>query len=155
DTASWLDPNESYALASQVRTGQRLALECGQVELTYRSGAKLLLTGPSEFLVLESGGKLVRGELVARVPEGGRGFSVTTPHGKIVDLGTEFSVVVDDFGVSQVSVFEGKVDTFPIVKSSESASKIQLTKGGALQWTSDAIIPASVRGRRYHHPGSD
>src|SRR5262249_5361822 len=43
----------------------------------------------------------------------------------------------------------------PIVKSSESASKIQLTKGGALQWTSDAIIPASVRGRRYHHPGSD
>jgi hypothetical protein len=155
DTASWLNANESYALASQVQSGQRLTLECGQVELTYSSGAKLLLTGPSEFLVLESGGNLLRGELVARVPEAGRGFAVTTPHGKVVDLGTEFGVVVDDFGVSQVSVFEGKVDTFPNVSTSASGNKIQLTKGSALQWTSDSIIPTSVRGRRYHHPSND
>ena len=31
----------------------------------------MLLTGPSEFLVEPTGGNLVRGELVARVPEAG------------------------------------------------------------------------------------
>ena len=40
-----------------------------------------------------------RGELVARVPEAGHGFTIETPHGKVVDLGTEFGVVVDDFGL--------------------------------------------------------
>lgn len=151
--AIWQNPNSSFALASRVRAGQNLILERGQVELTYASGAKLLLTGPSEFLVRPTGGTLVRGELVARVPQAGHGFTIETPHGKVVDLGTEFGVVVDDFGVSQVSVFEGKVETMPTGLAGKAQDKIELTTGRAIQWTEDSITPISVQGRGYLRSG--
>jgi hypothetical protein len=147
--ADWQNPNGSFAVASRVRAGQILSLVRGQVELTYGTGAKLLLTGPSEFLVRPTGGKLRRGELVARVPEAGHGFTIETPHGKVIDLGTEFGVVVDDFGVSQVSVFEGKVETLPTGTTGKAKDKIELTSGRAIQWTKNSIIPISVQGRRY------
>lgn len=155
ESAEWQNPNSSYIVASGVRSGQSLALERGQVELTYASGAKLLLTGPSEFLVLLTGGKLRRGELVARVPEAGHGFTIETPHGKVVDLGTEFGVVVDDFGVSQVSVFEGKVETLPTGTLGRTQDKFELTSGRAIQWTASSIIPISVQGRRYERADRD
>lgn len=155
NSAIWQNPNSSFALASSVRSGQNLTLEHGQVELTYASGAKLLLTGPSEFLVQPTGGKLRRGELVARVPEAGHGFTIETPHGKVVDLGTEFGVVVDDFGVSQVSVFEGKVETLPTGTGGASQDKIELTSGRAIQWTENAVIPIDVQGQRYQHAVDD
>lgn len=145
----WRNPNSSYVVTSQVRAGQSLALEYGQVELTYLSGAKLLLTGPSEFLVRPTGGKLSRGELVAQVPKAGHGFTIETPHGTVVDLGTEFGVVVDDFGVSQVSVFEGKVETMPALSTGKSHDKIQLTSGRALQWSGNSIKPIQVQGQPY------
>lgn len=151
NAAVWQNPNGSFTLSSRVRAGENLALERGQVELTYSSGAKLLLTGPSEFLVRRAGGKLRRGELVARVPQAGHGFTIETPHGKVVDLGTEFGVVVDDFGVSQVSVFEGKVETLPI-GAGKAQDKIELTSGRAIQWTADSITPIDVQGRRYGRP---
>ncbi len=147
--AIWQNPNGSYAFASRIRSGHCLTIERGQIELTYLSGAKLLLTGPSEFLVHPTGGKLRRGELVARVPQAGHGFTVETPHGKVIDLGTEFGVVVDDFGISQVSVFEGKVETVPARTDGTGQDKIELTSGRAIQWSEDAIIPIDVRGRRY------
>jgi len=150
--AVWQNPNASFALASRVRAGQNLILERGQVELTYASGAKLLLTGPSEFLVRSTGGTLVRGELVARVPQAGHGFTIETPHGKVVDLGTEFGVVVDDFGVSQVSVFEGKVETLPTGPAGQPQDKIELTSGRAIQWTKNSVTPISVQGRGYSRP---
>jgi FecR protein len=151
----WRNPNNSYALASGVRSGQSLTLERGQIELTYSSGAKLLLTGPFEFVVRATGGSLRRGELVARVPEAGHGFTIETPHGKVIDLGTEFRVVVDDFGVSQVSVFEGKVETLPTGSAGTSGDKIELTSGRAIQWTDKSIVPIDLQGRRYQHPRDD
>jgi hypothetical protein len=153
--ADWQNPNGSFAVASRVRAGQTLTLIRGQVELTYGTGAKLLLTGPSEFLVRTTGGELRRGELVARVPEAGHGFTIETPHGKVIDLGTEFGVVVDDFGVSQVSVFEGKVETLPTGTTGKAEDKIELTSGRAIQWTKNSIIPISVQGRRYTRSDDD
>jgi hypothetical protein len=152
DATIWRNPNRSYALASSVRSGQSLTLERGQIELTYSSGTKLLLTGPSDFVAQPKGGKLRRGELVARVPEAGHGFTIETPHGKVVDLGTEFGVVVDDFGVSQVSVFEGKVETMPSAASGAAGKKIELTSGRAILWTDKSIIPIDVHGHRYQTP---
>jgi hypothetical protein len=155
-SAVWRNPNSSYAVASHVATGQLLTLERGQIELTYPSGARLQLTGPFEFLALPAGGKLRRGELVARVPRLGHGFTIETPQGKVVDLGTEFGVVVDDFGVSQVSVFEGKVETLPTEAIGSKYQKIELTSGRAIQWTDDGIVSIPPRGRRYrpleNHP---
>ncbi len=73
----------------------------------------------------------------------------------MIDLGTEFGVVVDDFGVSQVSVFEGKVETLPSANAGTVQDKIELTTGRAIQWTGNSVIPIDVQGRRYQHPTDD
>jgi hypothetical protein len=50
------------------------------------------------------------GVLSARVGKGGIGFAIETPNGRIVDLGTEFGVAVDEHGSTAVAVFSGAVD---------------------------------------------
>ncbi|QEG36554.1 FecR domain-containing protein [Bythopirellula goksoeyrii] len=133
---------------SAVSSGSRLCLTEGDIELTYSSGSKLLLIGPADFHVDATGGKLCRGGLVAAITEGGHGFTVNTPNGKVVDLGTEFGVVVDDFGVSEVSVFQGKVEAFPQGSGSKQ-EKYELTKGRGLQWDQDKLVPLDSDLRRF------
>lgn len=148
-TARWQYPNDSYAVESSVRAGNTLVLAQGEVELLYDTGAKLLLLGPAEFLVQDIGGELRRGGLVASVPEAGHGFTIETPHGRVIDLGTEFGVVVDDFGVSEVCVFEGKVEAFPTGLADARTKKIELTKGRALQWSNDTLVSMDADLKRF------
>jgi ferric-dicitrate binding protein FerR (iron transport regulator) len=149
ETAAWNNPNGSYALGSHVRPGQTLALELGQIELTYETGTKLLLTGPTEFQVRPKGGILRKGEVVARVTVAGYGFTIETPQGKVIDLGTEFGVMVDDFGVSQVSVFEGKVETLAAGAVRGTRKSVELTSGNAIQWTENSIVPVDFHASHY------
>jgi hypothetical protein len=148
-TTRWQHPNDSYAVDSSVRAGNTLFLAQGEVELLYDTGVKLILYGPAEFLVRDIGGVLHCGGLVASVPEAGHGFTIETPHGKVIDLGTEFGVVVDDFGVSEVSVFEGKVEAFPTGLADAQTKKIELTKGRALQWSSDTLVSMDADRNRF------
>jgi hypothetical protein len=139
DDIVWQSPNESIALHSHLSPGHVLQLAGGEMRLTYGTGVELRLMGPAEFVVGQGGGKLVRGGIRAVVPKQGRGFTIETPNGKVVDLGTEFGVAVDDFGVSEVNVFQGMVDMFPAL-SSGVAETVRLTKGEAVQWNSEALV---------------
>jgi hypothetical protein len=132
-------PNDSVALHSHVSVGHILKLARGEMRLTYPTGVELRLLGPAEFVVGSSGGRLQRGGVRAVVPEKGRGFTIETPNGKVIDLGTEFGVAVDDFGVSEVNVFQGMVDMVPEIRGGEARS-MRLTKGEAAQWNSDTVI---------------
>ncbi|RIK88190.1 MAG: hypothetical protein DCC67_00890 [Planctomycetota bacterium] len=143
----WQNANDSLALTARVRPGQTLALDAGAVELTYQTGTTLRLRGPSRFIIATNGGTLQRGEIVARVTKAGQGFTIETPHGKIVDRGTEFGVVVDDFGVSEVNVIEGRVEAFPVGFAGPLADRIGLTTGRTLQWSGDAILSMNAGGR--------
>jgi len=131
-----------------VLVGKVLALEEGEVEITYSTGTKLLLVGPAEFVVESAGGKLRRGGLVASVTEAGHGFTIETPNGKVVDLGTEFGVAGDDFGLSEVSVFQGKVEAYPGGKQ-QAGKKFELTKGHGLQWNEGDLISLDADLRRF------
>lgn len=148
EDAGWQDPNERLTVDSSISTGGVIKLSQGELELTYETGVQLLLMGPSEFVVREAGGELRRGSLVASVPEAGQGFTISTPNGKVVDLGTEFGVVVDDFGISEVSVYKGKVEAFPKQLQSPQEPKYELTKGHALQWSNQTIRSLSADPRR-------
>jgi hypothetical protein len=139
DDILWQSPNESVALHSHVGAGHNLQLARGEMRLTYASGVELQLLGPAEFVVGPTGGRLQRGGVRAVVPEKGRGFTIETPNGKVIDLGTEFGVAVDDFGVSEVNVFQGMVDMVPETRGG-AAQTIRLNKGEAVQWNSDTYV---------------
>ena len=139
DDILWQNPNESVALQSHVSVGHSLQLSRGEMHLTYATGVELQLSGPADFVIGPTGGRLLRGGVRAVVPEKGRGFTIETPNGRVIDLGTEFGVAVDDFGVSEVNVFQGMVDMVSDIRG-EGSQTMRLTKGEAVQWNSDTFV---------------
>jgi len=129
----WADP-ALKPIAPPIRQGTKFALESGLMEITYTTGAKVILQGPCTYEVESpSGGYLALGKLTAKVASG-QGlatsaksqanlksaiskspnlqiskFTVRTPTALIIDLGTEFGVEVDESGATASYVFNGMV----------------------------------------------
>jgi hypothetical protein len=101
-----------------MRAGKHLRLDRGLAEIEFDKGARVILQGPAGLeLVSGSAARLVYGTLTARVPEQARGFTVLSPRGKVVDLGTEFGLSVDSQGATTLHVFTGEVAAIPLVSN--------------------------------------
>jgi len=96
----------------ELHRGQQLRLESGFAEITFDCGAQVTLEGPAA-LDLDSAWEAVlqRGTLKASVPAEAVGFRVSNPSVNVVDLGTEFSMVADEAGATEVFVLKGAVET--------------------------------------------
>ncbi|HZZ72122.1 MAG TPA: FecR domain-containing protein, partial [Pirellulales bacterium] len=82
----------------------------GFVELTFANGAQVVLEAPVEMQIVGPLQTILRrGRVVAHVPEQARGFAIETPRARVIDLGTEFGVGVEDGGNTEVQVFVGEV----------------------------------------------
>jgi hypothetical protein len=112
-----------------VSLGDILALRSGLLELTYHTGAKVILQGPVDYEVdSPAGGYLSLGKLTARLDSHSeisklkshisnhkseiinhKSFAVRTPTAVVTDLGTEFGVQVDKTGSTLSYVFRGSV----------------------------------------------
>ncbi|MBU4400473.1 MAG: FecR family protein, partial [Planctomycetes bacterium] len=130
------DPNYLPPLGfGAVPLGRKYKLDAGLMEITYDSGAKVILQGPCTYEVeSSSGGYLALGKLTARVEKersevrGQRSdhyplstnsnpqslipnplFAIRTPTAIVTDLGTEFGVEVDKEGDTASRVFRGSV----------------------------------------------
>jgi hypothetical protein len=95
--------------------GQRLPvgpfhLERGLAILRFDGGAAVVVEGPTE-LEIESRGcaRLQSGRLTVRAPKEAAGFTVRSPSSDVVDLGTEFAIMVEHGGATEVHVLEGEV----------------------------------------------
>ena len=90
--------------------GERHAFAGGTLALVTVRGASVVIEAPAEFQ-FESAQRLrlTRGRLSAVVPPAAKGFTVVTPSGVAVDLGTRFGVDVPAAGDAEVHVFEGEV----------------------------------------------
>lgn len=108
NNASAIRPND------YLRKGQRLELTKGLAEITFDSGALLVLEGPAS-LDLNSAwdATLVRGTLKANVPAQAMGFRISNPSVEVVDLGTEFTMIADANGAADVLVLRGMVEASP------------------------------------------
>ena len=108
DAASTMQPG------SQLHKGQRLELANGFAEVTFDSGAKVVLEGPASLDVKSAwAATLNRGNLKASVPAQAIGFSIFNPNVEVVDLGTEFTMSADASGAADVLVLKGEVEAQP------------------------------------------
>ena len=97
-----------------LRKGQRLELAQGFAELTFDSGAQIVLEGPASLELASAwNATLHRGRLKANVPPEAMGFSISNPAVEIVDLGTEFSMVADGTNSADVLVVKGMIEASP------------------------------------------
>lgn len=87
-----------------------LELREGYAEIHFNNDVRILLTAPCRF-DLHSPRKMTlhEGVLTAKVPQRAVGFTVRTPSSKVVDLGTEFGVRIDENGKTETAVFSGSL----------------------------------------------
>jgi hypothetical protein len=127
---------------------QTLTLAKGSVEFSTARGATVVIEAPAEFR-FESAQRLrlARGKAAAEAPPAAKGFTVVTPSGEVVDLGTKFGVDVSASGSSEVHVFKGEV-----VASAGAASKKQsLKQDQALALEGGASAPRALRTAAFIH----
>lgn len=104
-TATPMRPGDS------VRQGQRLALASGFAEITFDSGARVVLEGPATLSVNSAWDEtLLNGTLKASTPPEAIGFRISSPAVEVIDLGTEFTIIADASGAADVLVLKGEVE---------------------------------------------
>jgi hypothetical protein len=93
-----------------IRAGQEYALLSGTTRIRMENGVRVVLEAPC-VVRPESASRLRlnRGKVLADVPVSAAGFTIRTPMGDVVDLGTQFGVLTDSGGVTEVHVFVGRV----------------------------------------------
>ena len=124
----WADPNTAAFHGANVLLGRKYALASGLMEITYDTGAKVILQGPVTYEVeSKNGGFLPVGKLTGKVEvEAAKGFSVRTPSATVTDLGTEFGVEASDDGVTEIHVFVGQVQITTNGSGSNSGKQSQV-----------------------------
>lgn len=110
--------------------GSHLRASSGLAEVELSNGARLVLEGPFDLEL--TGYKTVTlhsGRLAARCPPSARGFTILTPRGEVVDLGTELGVRVEEDGNVEAHVLTGSVE----VAAKRSQRRISLFDGEAVR----------------------
>jgi hypothetical protein len=124
-------------------------ITAGTVELLTALGVQIIIEAPAEFR-FESSQRLhmMRGRLAAEVPPAAKGFTVITPTGDAVDLGTRFGVDVPEEGAAEIHVFEGEV----IAKTSGTAEQLSLRAGDALAMNRGVSSARDLRSSAFIQP---
>ena len=95
-------------------TAGKIQLERGEGEIALDNGTTLKLFAPAEVQLVSD--KLVsvkKGKISADVPETARGLRVITPTSKVIDQGSNFELIVNPQGATDVVVHQGKVIVEP------------------------------------------
>lgn len=117
-----------------------LRLVAGSAQLRFESGAVVTLNAPSEIEVLGDNRLFLRnGNIIPFVPPAAKGFTVVSPTGEVIDLGTEFSVSVDARGQTDVYVIDGEVD---VAKGhADQGNLVRMTQGFGTRLAPSAGAP--------------
>ena len=110
----WSAASDAPGVGALLHAGRELRLGRGRVLVTLVSGAQIVIEGPAQARLLgDNEVWLHAGRLGATVPPQATGFTVNTPVGKFVDLGTEFTLDVQTARGARLYVFAGLVDVQP------------------------------------------
>ncbi|PQO25665.1 hypothetical protein C5Y96_22860 [Blastopirellula marina] len=113
-------------------------LDSGTMELMLPRNVRVEFIAPVEAVFEgETRLRLIEGCMSADVGDGGKGFTVVTAAGNVVDLGTSFGLEVERDGESRVAVFSGTVEFHP-AESMSSLEVVTLTEGEALRFSARA-----------------
>jgi hypothetical protein len=130
----WEPPSEEWRVGSRLAPAE-LRLKEGVARLHFDSGPELMVEGPT-VLRLESSeaATVLHGRVFFRGSETAAPFKLKTPNATLVDLGTEYAVVVGPEG-EEVYVLDGQVER---TASSGPTDSEQLNAGEGRRYAPDA-----------------
>ena len=109
EKCQWAEGGDELGEGSRIGV-RDLELNEGMAVIRFDGGAELMMKAGSKVGLRGAGkGEVFFGQVVVRAEDGAEGFTLDTPTGKVVDLGTEFAVKVESSGASEVHVLDGKV----------------------------------------------
>ncbi|MDF1814062.1 MAG: FecR domain-containing protein [Verrucomicrobiales bacterium] len=121
----------------------------GSIELQTREGARIAIEAPAVFRFPSSMRmEVTRGRVAADVPPAAKGFTLVTPRGEAIDLGTRFGVDVVEGGDSEIHVFEGEV----IAKNRHDEGGKSLRQGDAIALRTETSAIRNLRSSAFIHP---
>ncbi|MBB5035890.1 LamG-like jellyroll fold domain-containing protein [Prosthecobacter dejongeii] len=124
-------------------------MQAGTVEFITARGAKVVIEAPASFrFENDQRLRLERGRVAADVPPSAKGFTVVTPTGQAVDLGTQFGVDVPQHGQAEIHVFKGEV----IAQSTKGGKRQSLKDGQAYSLESGAGAAREIRSAAFIQP---
>lgn len=111
--AKWAADNAGLQPGQALNPGW-LRLKEGAAEIEFSRGARVVLQGPAELLLISENEAFLRnGKLNAVVPPPAHGFKVNAPGFDVVDHGTQFGCIVGTDGLAEVHVFAGVISWEP------------------------------------------
>jgi hypothetical protein len=141
----WGSGVDPLNFGDRLRRGQSIKIESGVLELLLSTGAKVTIEGPAQFetnSALET--YLTQGRLAAAAPRMARGYTVITPTAELVDIGTQFGVVVEDDGESELHVFDGDVVARSRGGANKPGSLIHAKQDEAMRFVSSSTEPERI-----------
>ena len=118
--------------------GQRMQLESGVAEITFSSGARVSIEGPTTLdVVSPMAANLLVGRLAATVPESATGYAIHTPVSTVIDRGTEFGAYVQSDGTTEVHLFRGLVEVTATDRGGKPLKTQELRSGEAVRVSVD------------------
>jgi FecR-like protein len=129
--AKWDDRTLPTTTGSELFAGEMRLIE-GYAQITFTDGVEIVLQAPARFkLETDEQMFLQNGRLTVKVPPGAEGFKLNTPNAMMIDLGTEFGVIVSGAGQSELHVFQGEVKLFSDKRTGGNAYKQTFRTGQA------------------------
>ena len=141
-----------------LRAGRRLEIERGTAEVTFKSGARIVIEGPALVeLSSVNGAVLEYGKVVAHVPEEASGFRLSTNWAEVVDLGTSFGAAADrDSRFVTVEVFDGVVelqrDSYDAPLRMVAGERVTLGEAGADEIGKEVVFARFAPGSPHQPP---
>ncbi|MBN2513134.1 MAG: FecR domain-containing protein [Sedimentisphaerales bacterium] len=125
----WAEEMRMPGPQGRIKTLVPMTLLQGIARIQMDDGVDLVVESPAKFeLATSSELRMDYGRVYAYVSEIGRGFTVTTPNSRIVDLGTEFGIQADNNGQTNLHVFQGK--TYLVAGTKQNAKTVQTLEAG-------------------------
>ena len=138
----------AFLPGDRIAKNQRLELAGGLAEITFDSGARVVLEGPASLEVNSAwDGTLRRGTLTAHVPPEAIGFRISNPAVEVVDLGTEFTMIADGAGAAEVLVLKGEVEAAP--RAAADQDSILLRENESRRFASSGVSDVRDRERKF------
>jgi ferric-dicitrate binding protein FerR (iron transport regulator) len=145
----WASGN-ALSPGARLHRGENLSLTRGFAEVTFDSGARVVLEGPAQLQVNSAwDAVLSRGALKANVPPEAVGFSVSDSTVNVVDLGTEFTMIADTNGATDLLVLKGAVEASP--QNPTNQQSILLHKDESLRFAASGVSDVDDSKEKFAH----
>jgi len=144
----WKAGSQNIGFGSRLVADQSLDLATGLVEITFDDGAAVVLEGPATFKIRSPGrAELHEGRLAAAVPERAQGFEVATSRLNVVDLGTEFGLMAEPEGTTEIHVFNGLVKAQLLDETGKQVRTVELNTSQAARIQPATSLVARIPAR--------